>query len=101
MTKATELIAAERQRQITEEGWDAEHDRGHRDQLIRAGVVYAQSARVSLSAQAAVMHGWPWERRFWKPTGDYVRDLVKAGALIAAAIDCELAERTSSDSGAS
>jgi len=31
---------------------------------------------------------WPWEDRFWKPTpNDRVRELVKAGALIAAEID--------------
>lgn len=34
---------------------------------------------------------WPWSREAWKPTGDRVRDLTKAGALIAAAIDAELA----------
>jgi hypothetical protein len=31
---------------------------------------------------------WPWAERFWKPTpDDRVRELVKAGALIAAEID--------------
>jgi hypothetical protein len=30
---------------------------------------------------------WPWDWRFWKPSVDPIRDLVKAGALIAAEID--------------
>lgn len=37
---------------------------------------------------------WPWDlKRHWKPTpGDPVRQLVKAGALIAAEIDRRLAD---------
>jgi len=30
---------------------------------------------------------WPWEREAWKPSEDPIRNLVKAGALIAAEID--------------
>jgi hypothetical protein len=30
---------------------------------------------------------WPWEQSTWKPSDDRVRQLVKAGALIAAEID--------------
>jgi len=31
---------------------------------------------------------WPWEKSWWKPTpNDRVKELVKAGALIAAEID--------------
>jgi hypothetical protein len=30
---------------------------------------------------------WPWASRYWKPDADRVRELEKAGALIAAAID--------------
>ena len=30
---------------------------------------------------------WPWEDNAWKPSGDPVWNLVKAGALIAAEID--------------
>ena len=30
---------------------------------------------------------WPWPPEFWKPSDDPVRNLVKAGALIAAEID--------------
>lgn len=30
---------------------------------------------------------WPWDRSWWKPSPDPIRNLVKAGALIAAEID--------------
>lgn len=30
---------------------------------------------------------WPWDADAWKPTQDPIRQLVKAGALIAAEID--------------
>lgn len=37
---------------------------------------------------------WPWDPRLWKPTpDDRIRELVKAGALIAAEIDRRLAEK--------
>lgn len=95
MTKATDLIAAERDRQVNEEGYDAEHDAGHAHELIRAARSYAYEARIGVAAEgASITHlpgqppsEWPWAERYWKPTGDPVRDLVKAGALIAAAID--------------
>lgn len=31
--------------------------------------------------------GWPFNRKEWKPSSDPIRNLVKAGALIAAEID--------------
>jgi hypothetical protein len=30
---------------------------------------------------------WPWDPSWWKPSPDPIRNLVKAGALIAAEID--------------
>ena len=30
---------------------------------------------------------WPWDESWWKPSNDSIRNLVKAGALIAAEID--------------
>jgi hypothetical protein len=96
MSKGTDLIAAERERQVTEEGYTAEHDAGHARELISAGRAYASHAEIAVvegldgplwSATWARVNGWPWAGQHWKPTGDPVRDLVKAGALIAAAID--------------
>jgi hypothetical protein len=31
--------------------------------------------------------GWPWDEKWWKPSTNPIRNLVKAGALIAAEID--------------
>jgi len=99
MTKATDLIAAERGRQVTEEGYTAEHDAGHTSELVLAANAYVAAAFDELAhpgepstvlESGAVM--WPWAPEFWKPTGDTVRDLVKAGALIAAAIDSLIPE---------
>jgi hypothetical protein len=68
MATGVELIAQERERQVTEEGWSAEHDDGHvRAELAWAAVCYAAPANI--------------------PNAERIRMLVKAGALIAAEID--------------
>jgi hypothetical protein len=91
-----ELIVAERQRQIDEEGYDAAHDSGHADELAAAAATYAIASprTYDMAYGATTVHVelgvglWPWDRRWWKPTpDDRIRELVKAGALIAAAID--------------
>ena len=86
------LIVAERRRQIEEEGWSPEHDQEHdSDQLALAAVCYAlpPDGYVRLAgADAPPPAWWQWPREYWKPTPeDRVRELVKAGALIAAEID--------------
>lgn len=82
-----ERIAVERQRQIAEEGYDAEHDRGGSDDLALAGAAYAVPDYAGQRVGNRFVL-WPWSSRFWKPTpDDRVRELTKAGALIAAAID--------------
>jgi hypothetical protein len=79
------LIAAERRRQVTEEGWTPEHDAQHRNgELIRAAAVYATDA-------ADLIIGW-WPRGWEFKADSRVRMLAKAGALIAAEIDRLLAE---------
>lgn len=99
----TELITAERQRQITAEGYTAEHDEGHADELAHAAACYAlaeyrRDSEVDgptlrrIRVTASPPH-WPWDNEWWKPTpDDRIRELVKAGALIAAAIDSLRAE---------
>lgn len=96
--KATgaELIAAERLRQITEEGHAPAADLAYNcDQL-------AQAAGAYLTHGTGIGHiAWPWPGSTWRPaprsphdgywTAENVaartRDLAKAGALIAAEID--------------
>ena len=74
-------IIDERARQINEEKWDDEHDDKHKhNQLVRAAVCYLMPEWMSAL--------WPWAPVWWKPSPDNrVRELVKAGALIAAEID--------------
>lgn len=85
-----ERIAAERQRQIDEEGYTAEHDRGHAAELFMAARCYMESAYIAARFPGQRMGcpmQWPWDARYWKPTGDPVRDAEKAGALASAGID--------------
>lgn len=105
-----DMIAAERRRQIVEERFTADHDAGHADELARAAATYALPEAVRSNHVSAIgWRGpvpplragatwqerlWPWAGQWWKPTPeDRVRELTKAGALIAAAIDSLIASR--------
>lgn len=83
-------IAAERSRQTTEEGWTREHDAQHRGGVMaRAAACYAlpdevRDRRIWTAPLRTLL--WPWQSRWWKPK-DRIRDLERAGALIAAEID--------------
>lgn len=83
------LITAERTRQIHDEGWTPEHDHGHdRGQLIDAALSYLRAAiNPGHPAMQTPPQEWPWEPAWWKPADHPIRNLVKAGALIAAEID--------------
>lgn len=93
------LIAAERQRQIDQEGYTPGQDMVYnQDQLSRAAVAYLSHDTVGLPPAA---RSWPWSRESFKPSprephdgywtaaniAARVRDLTKAGALVAAEID--------------
>lgn len=84
-------IAAERRRQIEVEGWTPEHDDTHRDgEMAVAGACYALNTMNDCDGPQTRFVGaelWPWLDDWWKPSGDRIRDLEKAGALIAAEID--------------
>lgn len=96
MTIGTDLIAAERNRQINVEGWtpdhDAEHTRGELANAARAYLSEVSRARGGFYPERLPV-AWPWDPSWWKPSDDPVRNLVKAGALIAAEID-RLSART-------
>lgn len=85
MKTGIELITKERQRQIDVEGWTPEHDDEHVDgQLAKAAACYADP----FGFFQGIPSRWPWFAEWYKPSAnDRVRDLVKAGALIAAEID--------------
>lgn len=107
-----DLIAAERHRQRGALGWDAAHDDEHSGgEIARAASCYADIA-ASLSAGVPfdgvkdfatdvleLGPHWPWEYESWKPSPDPVRNLEKAGALIAAEID-RLKRKTEQEGGA-
>ncbi len=90
-----ELIKEERQRQIEVEGWTPEHDDKHTEgSLSDAAAVYAALPTniyfhdKQYVDQHRFIELWPWDKDWLKPTpDDRVRELVKAGALIAAEID--------------
>jgi hypothetical protein len=94
MKTGIDLIAAERQRQITAEGWTPEHDDTHtKGELAFAAACYVndaaeeiRSGQPSHKPRQMPPMAWPWAEEWWKPKSVLSR-LVRAGALIAAEID--------------
>lgn len=87
-----DLIAEERKRQVEVEGWTPQHD----DEHFNGEMALAASAYIQSSAYFRPLHPparippntWPWDVMWWKPSENHpVKDLVRAGALIAAEID--------------
>jgi hypothetical protein len=93
MKTGIELIAEERQRQIEEEGWGDSHDDEHTDgSLADAAVCYAATGPIfeqrNYYNQVSFSDPWPWDDEWDKrEDGTRIRNLQKAGALIAAEID--------------
>lgn len=87
------LIAAERDRQPTEEGFTAEHDEHHgSNELAWAAWSYIDRAVGEHDPDDASPPAmWPWSPSWWKPGKSPLRLLIIAGALIAAEIDRRLA----------
>lgn len=85
-----EVIARERQRHFEVEGWTPDHDDEHvHGELAVAAACYAvehTDASVRYPDDDPEGSGWPWGERWWKPKGE-LRNLARAGALIAAEID--------------
>jgi len=91
------LIAAERARQIKDEGWSRTHD----DEHAHGEMALAAACYAVVDAEATAFKGflddlwgmlWPatnWSIKWWKPK-DPLRNLIRAGALIAAEIDRRL-----------
>lgn len=94
-SEGARLIAAERQRQVTNEGYTPDHDDDHGTEMIPAAIAYLFASTRSGEDDDLPQKWWPWDLTSFKPTGALgidkgVRDLVKAGALIAAEIDRRL-----------
>lgn len=101
-----DLIAQERARQIAEEGWTSDHDdRYTGDELVRAAICYTFPP--AFRDESPVKEGidgwepcstrdaqyfspelWPFPPSEWNPTpNSRLRELAKAGSLIAAEMD--------------
>ena len=94
MKTGIELIAAERQRQVEQEGWTAEHDDEHTDGALIAAAAHLIEAHcddfegrtADVWVQSSNWPETPWIRELYEKHGG-TRALEIAGALIAAEID--------------
>lgn len=78
----TELITEKVRTNREHKGYTAEHDATHdKSEMVEAAVCYLDNV---LGLERA---DWPFEVESWKPSDDPIRNLVHAGALIAAEID--------------
>ncbi|WP_422050153.1 hypothetical protein [Shimia sp.] len=94
---AIQAVIRERWRQRQVEGWDDAHDdQWVKGELEDAAACYAQE--VSSAAWATDGRGdcphegygpeqWPWAAKWWKPGPTHRRTLIKACALLIAAIE--------------
>lgn len=99
MKTGIELIADERARQIGSERFTAANDDIYlHGELAAAGACYASTAVIQSEKDIQqlppcfIHKDWPWARVWWKPSNDRKRNLIKAGALIAADLDRILRE---------
>jgi hypothetical protein len=92
---ALEEITAERQRQITKEGWDEakDDDENRGGQLSKVAALYALAAVYNSDSPllSRIFHSvWPssWERTWWKPyKKSRRRRLVVSGACLLAELE--------------
>lgn len=83
-----ELIAEERLRQTLVEGYTPKHDDQYMNgELLDAAFCYGDPYADLHTGVEITPSEWPWEEGTWKPSSDKIRNLTKAGALIAAEID--------------
>jgi hypothetical protein len=92
-----QIIATERLRQIEEEKYDDTHDDQHnKNELADAAACYCLAETIRKNSNkrkmAIITNYWPFDFKYWKPdkTGKIegrIKELAKAGALIAAEID--------------
>lgn len=75
---AMQLIINERNRQVEVEGYDYERDDSYvKHELYNAGLAYHLND----------IRFWPWDKQYFKPTGNKINDFIKAGALYHAELD--------------
>lgn len=94
LLSGVQLIDQERRRQINDEKWSKEHDSQHTNgELANAAALYAMTEETVVFINEdwgndMHLHFWPFDLKWLKFTPDNrVKQLAKAGALIAAEID--------------
>lgn len=93
MKTGIEIIAEERTRQQEVEGWTPENDDASiSGELANAASCYAMTIdkRAIWVTETTPLYRciWPFTEKWWKPTPfNRIKELAKAGALIAAEID--------------
>lgn len=89
MSEGAKRITAERNRQCQAEGYDAANDDNYtNDELVKAARAYLSAPEYDPSSPLypEMPAPWPWPAMSFKPS-TRIRNLEKAGALIAAEID--------------
>lgn len=96
------MILEERMRQKTEEGFTSLHDDMHdRAELADAAGCYCAMATLNIQIGGTddmaegcpPSSAWPFNTEDWKPSADPIRNLTRAGALIAAEIERLIRQR--------
>lgn len=86
----SQLIAAERIRQTTEEGWTIDHDDTHLDGALCAAAAHVIESVANIDVTSDHWYDHDWIQKLYaksRDRNDTIRSLVIAGALIAAEID--------------
>lgn len=90
-SQGASMIAAERERQVSEEGWTPEHDDNQcHGQMAIAGACYACPPDIEIQVWdvPSDCDGWPWDAKWDKRLKHgRLKQLAIAGALCAAEID--------------
>ena len=92
VVKAWQDVLAERQRQISAEGWSINHDDEHdQGEMARAAGCYAlhgffNNGKWSSTRYDIEHYLWPWSLDWWKPK-DTRHNLIRAAALLLAEIE--------------
>lgn len=94
MKTGIEIIAQERLEQIEKHLFTAQNDSEYTsNELIRCAICYLMADNLDLTqnedGENLIVSGyWPWAVKWWKPAPkNRIKELAKAGALIAAEID--------------
>lgn len=78
-----QMITEKFRTNVDHKGYDAAHDDAHtKGELVDAVLCY-----LAYSQRLMPPELWPFEADAWKQSDDPIRNLVRAGALIAAEID--------------